>query len=134
MAAAGTARVHLETRPLAIVTSERTRSATHNTLAHGEQVMTALTTAVRDLLPDVGVVVSKGGITSAEVARVGIGATSAVVLGQVLPGVSVWRMRAHDGRELLYVVVPGNVGAPDTLVRVLDSLRVLAASEADVVS
>ena len=88
--------------------------------------MAALTTAVRDLLPDVGVVVSKGGITSAEVARVGIGATSAVVLGQVLPGVSVWRLRAHDGRELLYVVVPGNVGSPDTLVRVLDSLRVLA--------
>ena len=57
----------------------------------------------------------------------GIGATSAVVLGQVLPGVSVWGLRAHDGRELLYVVVPGNVGAPDTLVRVLDSLRVLAA-------
>ena len=48
------------------------------------------------------------------------------MLGQVLPGVSVWRLRAHDGRELLYVVVPGNVGAPDTLVRVLDSLRVLA--------
>ena len=126
MAAAESARAHLETRPLAIVTSERSRSATHNTLAHGEKVMAALTTAVRDLLPDVGVVVSKGGITSAEVARVGIGATSAVVLGQVLPGVSVWRLRAHDGRELLYVVVPGNVGAPDTLVRVLDSLRVLA--------
>ena len=88
--------------------------------------MAALTTAVRELLPDVGVVVSKGGITSAEVARVGIGASSAVVLGQVLPGVSVWRLSAHDGRELLYVVVPGNVGAPDTLVRVLDALRVLA--------
>ena len=42
--------------------------------------------------------------------------------------------RAHDGRELLYVVVPGNVGAPDTLVRVLDSLRVRTAADADVVS
>ena len=55
------------------------------------------------------------------------------MLGQVLPGVSVWRLIAHDGRELLYVVVPGNVGAPDTLVRVLDSLRVRAASGAAVV-
>ena len=86
--------------------------------------MTALTTAVRSLLPEVAVVVSKGGITSAEVARTGIGASSAVVLGQVLPGVSVWRLTSHDDRELLYIVVPGNVGAPDTLVRVLDALRV----------
>jgi uncharacterized protein YgbK (DUF1537 family) len=39
--------------------------------------------------------------------------------GQVLPGVSVWRMGAVDGREILYVVVPGNVGGPDTLVDVL---------------
>ena len=133
LAAARTARAHLDSRPLAIVTSERSRSASHNTLAHGEKVMAALTTAVRALLPDVRVVVSKGGITSAEVARVGIGASSAVVLGQVLPGVSVWRFTAHDGRELLYVVVPGNVGAPDTLVRVLDALRVHAASDAAVV-
>ena len=86
--------------------------------------MTALTTAVRELLPQVSVVVAKGGITSAEVARTGIGATSAVVLGQILPGVSVWRMRCHDDREFLYVVVPGNVGGPDTLVDVLAALRV----------
>ena len=125
--AAGTAREHLDSRPLAIVTSERARSASHNTLAHGEKVMTALTTAVRTLLPEVAVVVSKGGITSAEVARTGIGASSAVVLGQVLPGVSVWRLASHDDRELLYVVVPGNVGAPDTLVRVLEALNVRAA-------
>ena len=130
LSAADTARTHLVSRPLAIVTSERSRSASHNTLAHGEKVMTALTTAVRTLLPEVSVVVSKGGITSAEVARTGIGASSAVVLGQVLPGVSVWRLSSHDDRELLYVVVPGNVGAPDTLVRVLDALRVHAPESA----
>ena len=77
-------------------------------------------------MTEVDVVVAKGGITSAEVARTGIGATSAVVLGQVLPGVSVWRLVARDGREVLYVVVPGNVGGPDTLVRVLDALDVTA--------
>ena len=130
LATARTARAHLASRPLAIVTSERSRSASHNTLAHGERVMTALTTAVRSLLPEVAVVVSKGGITSAEVARTGIGASSAVVLGQVLPGVSVWRLTSHDDRELLYIVVPGNVGAPDTLVRVLDALHVRAPEPA----
>ncbi|RUQ96792.1 four-carbon acid sugar kinase family protein [Labedella endophytica] len=107
---------------LGIVTTERVRSTDHGTLDHGERVMSALTTAVRAVLPAVDVVVSKGGITSAQVAHTGIGASSAVVLGQVLPGVSVWSMTAHDGREVLYVVVPGNVGEPHTLTDVLDAL------------
>jgi uncharacterized protein YgbK (DUF1537 family) len=127
--AATHARDSLASRHLAIVTTERDRSAAHNTLAHGERVMTALTAAVRDVLPEVAVVVSKGGITSAEVARTGIGASSARVLGQVLPGVSVWEMDAHDGRTILYVVVPGNVGEPDTLTRVLDALNLTPAGE-----
>ncbi len=108
----------------AFIATERERAEGHGTLDHGERVMTALTTTVRELLPSVDVVVSKGGITSAEVARVGIGATTAEVLGQVLPGVSVWRMRTHDDRELLYVVVPGNVGGPDTLSDVLEALAI----------
>ncbi len=122
--AADEARRAFAGQPVTVLTTERERSSEHNTLAHGERVMAALTTAVASLLPAVGVVVAKGGITSAEVARTGIGATSARVLGQVLPGVSVWRMSARDGRDVLYVVVPGNVGGPDTLTRVLDALDV----------
>lgn len=120
--AATLARGILTQQNLAVITTERDRSTSHNTLAHGEKVMTALTCAVRNILPEVSVVVSKGGITSAEVARTGIGASSARVLGQVLPGVSVWEMNAHDGRPILYIVVPGNVGEPDTLTRVLGAL------------
>ncbi|MET0976919.1 MAG: four-carbon acid sugar kinase family protein [Leifsonia sp.] len=104
---------------LAILATERVRSSEHNTLAHGERVMDALTRAVRSIVPFVDVVVSKGGITSSDVARIGIGARSAQVLGQVLPGVSVWSIEAFDGRTLTYVVVPGNVGDPSTLVDVL---------------
>lgn len=102
-----------------MLSTERTRRADHGTLGHGERVMCALTTAVRTALPEADVVVAKGGITSAEVARAGLGADAALVLGQVLPGISVWRLTAFDGRELLYVVVPGNVGEADTLVEVL---------------
>jgi uncharacterized protein YgbK (DUF1537 family) len=64
-------------------------------------------------------VIAKGGITSADVARVGLGARSARVLGQVLAGVSVWQLTAADGHEVLYVVVPGNVGGAETLTDVL---------------
>lgn len=113
---------------LAFVTTERERSAEHNTLQHGERIMSALTTAVREILDDVSVVVAKGGITSADVARVGIGAERAQVLGQILPGISLWSLRAHDGRELLYAVVPGNVGGPNTLVDVLSAVGAEAAA------
>ena len=70
---------------LAVVTTERHRRADHNTLRHGELVMQALTTAVRELMPDVEAVVAKGGITSAELARTGVGASRALVRGQALP-------------------------------------------------
>ena len=118
------AREAFGSSPVVIVTSERVRSSDHHTLAHGEAVMRALTTAVEELLPTVDVVVAKGGITSAEVARVGIGATSAQVKGQVLPGVSVWSLIDRAGRDVTYIVVPGNVGNPETLIEVLRALDV----------
>jgi uncharacterized protein YgbK (DUF1537 family) len=121
--AAAAASRQLAERGFAVLMTERARSAEHNTLDHGARVMAALTTAVRELVPDVDIVIAKGGITSADVARVGIGAASARVLGQVLPGVSVWQLEAFDGRPVLYVVVPGNVGGPDTLTRILATVR-----------
>ncbi|WP_157487942.1 MULTISPECIES: hypothetical protein [unclassified Leifsonia] len=35
---------------------------------------------------------------------------------------SVWSVEAYDGRAITYVVVPGNVGDPSTLVDVLDAI------------
>ncbi len=105
-AAASAARERLAATGLAVVTTERHRRADHNTLRHGELVMQALTTAVRELMPDVEAVVAKGGITSAELARTGVGASRALVRGQVLPGVSVWDLVSAEGEERLYVVVP----------------------------
>lgn len=116
-------RTRLVRSPLAVLTTERRRKGEHGTLEHGARIMEALTCSVRSLLPDVEVIIAKGGITSAEVARIGAGAASARVMGQLLPGVSVWRMCDRTGRELLYVVVPGNVGSDRTLVDVLAALR-----------
>jgi uncharacterized protein YgbK (DUF1537 family) len=122
LAAAAQARARLVTTGLAIVATERHRRPDHNTLRHGELVMRALTTAVRDLVRDVEAVVAKGGITSAELARTGVGATRARVRGQVLDGVSVWDLVSAEGEDRLYVVVPGNVGSPSTLVDVAAAL------------
>jgi len=40
----------------------------------------------------------------------------------VLPGVSVWDLVSAEGEDRLYVVVPGNVGEPSTLVDVVAAL------------
>jgi uncharacterized protein YgbK (DUF1537 family) len=46
-----------------------------------------------------------------------------MVLGQVLPGVPVWRMGEEaKWPELVYVVFPGNVGGPDALARLAADL------------
>ncbi|KRE21834.1 four-carbon acid sugar kinase family protein [Agromyces sp. Soil535] len=121
---AAAAEVAAAAHGLSIVASDRHRDGAHNTLDHGERVMTALTTATGRLRGAVDVVVSKGGITSAEIARVGLGARTATVLGQVLPGVSAWRIETPEHEQKLYVVVPGNVGDPSTLVDVLAAVGV----------
>lgn len=122
-AAAGLVRARLASQGFAMLASQRERRAEHNTLVHGERVMAALTEAVAAVAEEVDVVVSKGGITSAEVVRTGLGVTSATVLGQVLPGVSVWSIAPTPDRSQLYVVVPGNVGGADTLRRVLAAVK-----------
>jgi uncharacterized protein YgbK (DUF1537 family) len=112
----------LITRGLAMLASDRQRSSTHNTLGHGERVMAALTNAVHELASEVDVVIAKGGITSADVARHGLSAKRAHVLGQVLPGVSVWSIDVTPEHSVTYIVVPGNVGDEDTLTKVVAAL------------
>ena len=68
-------------------------------------------------------VVSKGGITSAVVARIGFQASSARILGPVARGVSLWEM----GGERQLAIFPGNVGTDAALADLTDVL--LAAAQ-----
>jgi uncharacterized protein YgbK (DUF1537 family) len=68
-------------------------------------------------------VVTKGGITSAEVARTCFAARTAHVRGQVAPGISVWDL-GEGAHTAVQVIVPGNVGDADTLVDVMRALGV----------
>lgn len=119
-----------------IISSERLRRAEHSTLEHAEAVMRALTTATAELSPGARAVIAKGGITSAEVARTGLGRTTAWVAGQLLPGVSLWVFsddpEGVDRPGLLYAVVPGNIGASETLSDVVRTVSAATSSEASV--
>ncbi|WP_326808607.1 MULTISPECIES: nucleotide-binding domain containing protein [unclassified Streptomyces] len=123
------ARDQLRRHGVAVLAGERQRRAQDNTLDHGERVMTALMAAVRELSGEVAAVIAKGGITSAETARTGLGSAAARVRGQLLAGISVWDLTRLDGAEPVpYVVVPGNVGDEGTLVEAVRRLGVEAAS------
>lgn len=112
-AAIDQARASVNRSGIAIVTTERVRRAEHDSLAAGSRVMSALMEVVHALLDQTGVIISKGGITSAEVA-VAAGAPRARVQGQLLPGVSVLELAARSGART-QIVVPGNVGDARTL-------------------
>jgi uncharacterized protein YgbK (DUF1537 family) len=66
---------------------------------------------------------AKGGITSSDVATQGLNVKRAMVLGQILPGVPVWKLGSesrHPGLD--YIVFPGNVGDAQSLVKIVNML------------
>ena len=77
--------------------------------------------------PRPSLLVAKGGITAAVTLRDGVGAADAEVVGPVEPGVSLWSALWPDGRELDYLVVPGNVGDDDLLARLVAAVAGSAA-------
>lgn len=81
-------------------------------LAFGEAVSALMVEIVRSLPSDISFLISKGGITSNDTLSKALALTSARLLGQVIPGVSVVTTSANHGQfpSLPVVLFPGNVG------------------------
>jgi uncharacterized protein YgbK (DUF1537 family) len=111
-------------RHAALFTSRHVDRGGGDFLARGAEIMAGLCESVR-LLPEApAVIVAKGGITSLEVARRALGARDALVAGQVLPGVPLWRLGTGARFPgIPYVVFPGNVGEDGALLEVLARVR-----------
>lgn len=84
--------------------------------------------SVKDLVARLRVkpsfIIAKGGITSSDVGTKGLGVRKAKVLGQICPGVPVWR--TDEGSKfpgMPYVIFPGNVGTEETLREAVEKLR-----------
>jgi uncharacterized protein YgbK (DUF1537 family) len=93
-------------------------------LSVSQTVSAALVAAVRRIEARPGFVVSKGGITSSDIGTRALEARRALVLGQVQPGVPVWRLGEESRYPgLPYVVFPGNVGEAGTLAEIVGDLR-----------
>jgi uncharacterized protein YgbK (DUF1537 family) len=92
-------------------------------LVTGRKVSDALVALVRALAVRPRFVIAKGGITSSDVAVRALGVQRALILGQAEPGIPVWRTGLESRWPALpYVVFPGNVGEPLTLVTLLEKL------------
>ena len=76
---------------------------------------------VRGLAATPRFLIAKGGITSSDTATRGLDVRRAIVRGQLLPGVPVWRLGPESRFPGLdYVVFPGNVGGESALVEAVE--------------
>ncbi len=92
-------------------------------LSIGQVVSDSLIQIVRGLRHQPRYLVAKGGITSSDVATKGLGVKRAMVAGQVLPGVPVWRL-GEDSQYpgMSYIIFPGNVGDDHALASIQKKL------------
>ena len=111
---------------VALYTSRRliTGDSAAQSLLIGQQVSAALVAIVRGISVRPRYLVAKGGITSSDVAVKGLGVKRAMVLGQILCGVPVWETKEESRFPgLTYIVFPGNVGGPEAVANIQNSLR-----------
>jgi uncharacterized protein YgbK (DUF1537 family) len=93
-------------------------------LSVGSAVSEALVEIVGSISAPLRYLIAKGGITSSDIATKALAIGRAHVLGQILPGVPVWRCGPESRFPgMPYVVFPGNVGSADAITTVFRSLR-----------
>ena len=92
-------------------------------LAVASRISAGLVTLVQALAQRPRYILAKGGITSSDIATAGLSVRRAWVLGQILPGVSVWQLGPESRYPgLSYIVFPGNVGEREALSDVVAAL------------
>jgi uncharacterized protein YgbK (DUF1537 family) len=108
-----------------LYTSRQLRAAPDGDFAGtGKLIMRALSDVVTRVKVRPAFMVAKGGTTSIEMAKTALGVKKALALGQLLPGVPVWRLGGESRWPgITYVVFPGNVGDDSALRKAVDTLR-----------
>lgn len=89
----------------------------------GKRVSHILTSIIRQIQIQPSFLLTKGGITSSDVATKGLGIKRAIVLGQIIKGVPVWQL----GEETKFpnsvqIIFPGNVGEVSSLAEIVKKL------------
>ncbi|MEC1178174.1 four-carbon acid sugar kinase family protein [Metasolibacillus meyeri] len=92
-------------------------------LALSVKIANAVTSFVKNCHPKPKFVIAKGGITSSDVGTIGLAVQKAEVMGQVAPGIPVWKTDLGSTfPSIPYIIFPGNVGEKDTLKQIVQAL------------
>jgi uncharacterized protein YgbK (DUF1537 family) len=90
----------------------------------GKIVSNQLSSIVKGLSEKPAFLISKGGITSHDIATKGLDIKKVLVKGQIIDGVTVWVTDENcKFDELVYIVFPGNVGEQNDLRLVYEKLK-----------
>jgi uncharacterized protein YgbK (DUF1537 family) len=87
----------------------------------GKRVSDSLVQVIKKLKSVPSFLVTKGGITSHEIAARGLEISRAKVIGQALPGVPVLETPELPGMK--YIIFPGNVGTDRSLLELYNKLK-----------
>ncbi|MEO0060877.1 MAG: hypothetical protein RL343_495 [Actinomycetota bacterium] len=117
----------LESRNVILRTSRKliTGSTPEDSLDISRRVSNSIANIVHQVLRsrNLKFVIAKGGITSNDVASIGLEVRHATVIGPLLPGlVSLWRPVDGVAVGMPFVVFPGNVGDEFALAKVVEKL------------
>ena len=87
------------------------------------RISNAVTSVVERLTVKPGFIIAKGGITSSDVGTRALHVRKAMVMGQIRPGIPVWKTGPESKfPNMPYVIFPGNVGTEDTLLEAVEVL------------
>lgn len=89
----------------------------------GKKVSKIVTDIIRQIQVQPSFLLSKGGITSSDIATKGLGIKRVMVLGQVIKGVPVWELGAETKfPNSIQIIFPGNVGQDSSLADIVNKL------------
>ena len=88
------------------------------------KISNAVTSIVANLKTRPNFIIAKGGITSSEVGTKALRVKKAIVMGQIVSGVPVW-LTGPESKfpDMPYVIFPGNVGTPVSLVEAYEKVK-----------
>lgn len=124
--AVAAARERLDEDGLAVVATAREVYENGDRLASGAAIASGLAAILAGSRERVGMVISKGGITSAVNVREGLASGLAEVQGPLRDGISLWSVDTPERPALPFVVFPGNVGGEDDLADLVEAIGVAA--------
>lgn len=117
----------LEKKTVVVYTRRQRIDSSDNNAEKNLSMAVAISDAVASIISELpcrpSFIIAKGGITSSDIGTKSLKVKRAWVLGQIQPGIPVWRTGPESRFPgLPYIIFPGNVGEIDTLKNVIQTL------------